>query len=99
MPDGLPSSLHYNFERAFLEANPDEQNCPPASRAFFSLRINKRGEVTNASGRIVSLSSKLRGVAIKWAGELLKQMRFSPLTYGDKAAAVDVPVTLVCQAR
>ena len=97
MPGGLPSTLHYNFDRAYLEANPDSQNCPAASRAFFKLHINKRGEVTKASGHAISFSAMLRGVTLKWAGNLLKQIRFSPLTYGKQLAAVETPVTLVCQ--
>ena len=97
VPDGSPNPLHYNFDRAFLEVNPDEQYCPAASRAFFSLRINERGEVTKVSGRTLSLSAKLRSVTLKWAEGMLKEMRFRPLTYGNKPASVDMPVTVVCQ--
>jgi len=99
MPDGLPDNVRYNFDRAFLELAPDDQHCPAASRAFFSLRINQRGEVTRANGRILSLSAKLTSVGLKWAEGVLKQMRFSPLKYGDRAASVDMPVTVVCQSQ
>jgi hypothetical protein len=97
MPDGLPNRLNYNFDRAFLEVSTDDQHCPPASRAFFSLRINERGEVSQANGHIIALSEKLTGVALKWVGELLQQMRFSPLKYGNKPSSVDTAVTVVCE--
>jgi len=99
MPDGLPNVLSYNFERAYLEVNADEQNCPAASRAFFKLRIDERGEVKKASGQTISLSAKRTGVTLKWAAGLLQQMRFMPLKYGNQPASVDMPVTVVCQSR
>ncbi|MEO8050741.1 MAG: hypothetical protein ABI833_10030 [Acidobacteriota bacterium] len=97
-PNGLPNQLNYNFDRAFLEVAADEQDCPAASRAFFNVHINERGEVTKASGRTLSLTARLEGVALKWAAELLKEMRFHPLKYGDKASSVEMPVTLVCES-
>ena len=99
MPDGLPETLNYNFDRAFLEGNPDERNCPEASRAFFSLHINEAGEVKKASGRMVSLSAKLTGVALKWASGLLLHMRITHLKYGNKRASDNMAVPVVCLFR
>jgi hypothetical protein len=98
MPDGLPTNFHYNFDRAVLEVTSDEQNCPATSRAFFELHVSKQGEVTNVNGRAVSLSAKLKSVGLKWASALLKQIHFSPLSYGTKPASVNVPVTVVCRS-
>ncbi len=98
-PNSLPDRLTYNFDPAFLEAAADEQDCPAASRAFFNVYIDERGEVTRASGRTLSLTARLEGVALKWAAGLLKEMRFRPLTYGYKEYSVEMPVTLVCESN
>ena len=92
---GSPDNLNYNFDRAYLEARAGK-NCPPDSKAFFSLRVSKEGNVKRVKGRLVAYSADLRSVALKWAGGLLKQMHFRPLLYGTKPSSVDMALTLVC---
>jgi hypothetical protein len=90
-----PENVKYNFERAYLEARASEK-CPAYSKAFFSVHINKKGEVEGVKGRIITMSADLKGLAMDWAHGLIKQMRFRPLMYGKHPSAVDMPVTLVC---
>lgn len=93
---GSPDNLNYNFDRAYLEARASK-NCPPGSKAFFSLRVSKEGNVKRVRGRLVTFSADLRSVALKWADGLLKQMRFRPLMYGTKPSSVDTALTFVCE--
>ena len=95
LQDRSPASLTYNFERAYVEVQPNE-NCPPKATAFFSLHINKAGEVDAVKGHLVAFSSDLRSITLGWANALLKQMHFRPLMYGAKPSTVDTNLTLVC---
>jgi hypothetical protein len=93
--DDLPENVSYNFERAYLEVQANE-NCPSRSRGFFSLHISKDGDVSSVRGHLVALSADLRSLGLEWANALLKQIHFRPLMYGVKPSSVDTALTLVC---
>jgi hypothetical protein len=93
--EGGSPGLNYNFARAYLEARAGT-NCPSSSRAFFLVHISAEGHVRSVKGHLVGLSVDFKSVGLKWAQDLLKQMRFRPLMYGTKPSSVDMALTLVC---
>jgi len=92
---GGSPGLNYNFARAYLEARAGA-NCPSNSKAFFFVHISAEGDVRRVKGHLVGRSADFKSVGLKWAEELLKQMRFRPLMYGTKPSSVDMALTLVC---
>ena len=97
VPGGLPSQLHYNADRASLELRADEQNCPFSARGFFELNINSEGEVTRAKDVSRSRSIHPRSMAVQWVKNLLMQIRFRPLSLGNKITSVHTFATVICQ--
>ena len=93
--EGGSPGLNYNFARAYLEARAGT-NCPSNSKAFFFVHISAEGDVKSVKGHLVGRSADFKSVGLKWAAELLKQMRFRPLMYGAKPSSVDMALTLVC---
>ena len=97
MPGGLPNKLHYDSDRASLELEADDENCPTAAHGFFELKINSQGEVTGAKDVSNSRSSNFKLLTIKWVRNILLQIRFRPLRLGSKTTSVRTFATVVCQ--
>jgi hypothetical protein len=97
MPGGLPNSLRYNADRAWLELRPDDKNCPVSAHGFFELNINSQGEVTRARDVSIFRSVSPPVMAVKWVRNLLLQIHFRPLMLGSKTTAVHTFTTVVCQ--
>ena len=97
MPGGLPSVLHYNADRAWLEIKADGENCPASAQGFFELRVNQKGEVTKVRDINRSRSANLKALTARWVANLLTQIRFHPLSTGSRATSVHTFATVVCQ--
>jgi hypothetical protein len=97
VPGGLPRQLHYNPDRASLELQADEQDCPISTHSFFELSVNARGEVTRARDVTTSRSIHPKYMAVEWVKTLLMQIRFKPLRLGSKTTSVHTFATVVCQ--
>ena len=96
-PGGLPTAMHYNADRAWLELRADRENCPSSAKGFFELNINSKGEVTKARDVRTSRTGNLRALAANVVRNLLTQIRFRPLSLGTRAASVHTFATVVCQ--
>jgi len=83
LPGSLPTAIHYNAERAWLELRVDHQNC--------------RGEVTKARVLSNSRTANLGSQASAWVKNILLKIRFRPLNVGAKATSVHTFTTVVCQ--
>ena len=96
-PGGLPTAMHYNADRAWLELRADRENCPISAKGFFELNINSKGEVTKARDVRTSRTGNLKALAADVVRNLLTQIRFRPLSLGTRAASVHTFATVVCQ--
>ena len=97
MPGGLPNQLHYNSDRASLELEADDQNCPASAHGFFELNVNSQGDVTRARDVSNSRSIHPRSIAVQWVKNILMQIHFKPLSLGSKTTSVHTFASVVCQ--
>ena len=89
----LPTELRYDEERRWLTISPKLGQVCSFRKAFFEVYVNSKGELYKAKiGR-----DHAKPPAEEQLVNLLKQIRFKPLTVGGELASVHSFVNIVCE--